>query len=42
MHTTENVNAVDDLEELLTVMENDELIEFQYIISGDERTVSIK
>ena len=37
-----NVNAVDDLEELLTVMENDELTEFQYIISGDEWTVSIK
>lgn len=31
-----NVNAVDDLEELLTVMENDQLTEFQYIISGDE------
>ena len=42
MHTTENVNAVDDLEELLTVMENDELTEFQYIVSGDEWTVSIK
>ena len=37
-----NVNAVDDLEELLTVMENDELTEFQYIVSGDEWTVSIK
>lgn len=37
-----NVNAVDDLEELLNVMDNDELTEFQYIISGDEWTVSIK
>ena len=37
-----NVNAVDDLEELLTVMENDELTEFQYIVSGDEWTVYIK
>ena len=37
-----NVNAVDDLEKLLNVMDNDELTEFQYIVSGDEWTVSIK
>ena len=37
-----NVNTVDDLEKLLNVMDNDELTEFQYIVSGDEWTVSIK
>lgn len=37
-----NVNAVDDLGELLNVMDNDELTEFQYIVNGDEWTVSVK
>lgn len=36
------VNAVDDLEELLNVMDSDELTEFQYIVNGDNWTVSIK
>lgn len=37
-----NVDTVADLEELLQVMECDELTEFQYLINGDEWTVSIK
>ena len=36
------VNAVDDLEELLNVMDSDELTEFQYIVNDDNWTVSIK
>ena len=36
------VNAVGDLEELLNVMDSDELTEFQYIVNGDNWTVSIK
>ncbi|MBQ6589491.1 MAG: hypothetical protein IJI01_12545 [Butyrivibrio sp.] len=37
-----NVDTVADLEELLQVMECDELTEFQYLVNGDEWTVSIK
>ena len=36
------VNAVDDLEELLNVIEDSELTEFQYIVDGDNWLVSIK
>jgi len=36
------VNVVDDLEELLSVMDSEELTEFQYIVNGDEWTISIK
>ena len=36
------INTVDDLDELLRVMNTPELTEFQYIISGDEWTVSIR
>ena len=36
------VDAVENLEELLNVMDNDALTEFQYIVDGDNWTVSIK
>lgn len=36
------VIVVDDLEELLSVMDSDELTEFQYIVNGDDWTISIK
>ena len=36
------INAVDDLEELLMVIEDPKLTEFQYIVNGDDWTVSIK
>ena len=35
------VKTVDDFDELLKVMNTPELTEFQYLISGDECTVSI-
>lgn len=34
--------AVSDLEELLSVMERDELTEFQYVVNGDDWTAVIK
>ena len=37
-----NVDTVADLEEHLQVMDCDELTEFQYLVNGDEWTVSIK
>ncbi len=36
------VKTVDDLDDLLKVMNTPELTEFQYLVSGDEWTVSIK
>lgn len=36
------INAVEDLAELLRVMESPELTEFQYLVSGDEWTVNIR
>ena len=36
------VNTVDDLDDLLKVMNTPELTEFQYLVSGDEWTVSIR
>ena len=36
------LSTVDDLEELLEVMNNPELTEFQYLVDGDNWTVSIK
>ena len=36
------INAVDDLEELLKVIEDPGLTEFQYIVNGDNWSVSIK
>ena len=36
------VNTVDDLGELLKVINSPELTEFQYLVSGDEWTVSIR
>lgn len=36
------VNTVDDFVDLLKVMNTPELTEFQYIVSGDEWTVSIR
>ena len=36
------VDAVEDLEELLNVMDNDALTEFQYIVDGDNWIASIK
>ena len=40
-HLSKN-KTVDDLDELLRVMNTPELTEFQYIVSGDEWTVSIR
>ncbi len=36
------VKTVEDLDDLLKVMNTPELTEFQYLVSGDEWTVSIK
>lgn len=36
------INTVDDFDELLRVMNTPELTEFQYLVSEDEWTVSIK
>lgn len=36
------VRTVDDLDDLLKVMNSPELTEFQYLVSGDEWTVSIR
>ena len=36
------LDAVDDLEQLLTVINSPELTEFQYLVSGENWTVSIK
>ncbi len=36
------LKTVDDLNELLEVMNSPELTEFQYLVSGDEWTVSIR
>ncbi|MBQ6606916.1 MAG: 8-oxo-dGTP diphosphatase [Firmicutes bacterium] len=36
------IDTVDDLDALLRVMNTPELIEFQYLVSGDEWTVSIR
>ncbi len=36
------VNTVDDLEDLLKVINSPELTEFQYLVSGDDWTVSIR
>lgn len=38
----EKLNTVAALEELLTVMERHDLTEFQYIVDGDNWTVSVK
>ncbi len=37
-----SIDTVDDLEELLNVMDDEKLTEFQYIVNGDDWTVSIK
>ena len=37
-----DVDAVDDLEDLLRVMTDPELTEFQYLVDGDKWTPSIK
>ena len=36
------INAVDDLEELLRVISDPELTEFQYLVDGDDWIVSVK
>ncbi len=36
------INTVDDFDELLKVMNTPELTEFQYLVSGDDWTVSIR
>ena len=36
------VKTVDDFDDLLKVMNTPELAEFQYLVSGDEWTVSIR
>ena len=36
------INTVDDFDELLRVMNTPELTEFQYLVSGDDWTVSIR
>lgn len=36
------IDAVDDLEELINVINDQSLTEFQYLISGDEWSVSVK
>lgn len=36
------IDAVNDLEELLKVIDNQELTEFQYLVDGDNWTISIK
>lgn len=37
-----NVKTVDDFEQLLSVINDPELTEFQYLVSGDDWTVSVK
>lgn len=37
-----NFKTVDDLEEMLEVMLNPELTEFQYLVSGDDWTVQLR
>ena len=41
-HRLSELETVDDLDELLQVMNNPELTEFQYLVSGNNWTVSIK
>ena len=41
-HRLSELETVDDLDELLQVMNNPELTEFQYLVSGNDWTVSIK
>ena len=36
------IDAVDDLDELLRVINDPELTEFQYLVDGDNWTVSLK
>ncbi|MBR1811529.1 MAG: 8-oxo-dGTP diphosphatase [Clostridia bacterium] len=36
------INTVNDLDELLKVMNTPELTEFQYLVSGDDWTISIR
>lgn len=36
------IDAVNDLEELLKVIDNQELTEFQYLVDGDNWTISMK
>ena len=36
------INAVDDIEDLIRVINDPELTEFQYVVDGDTWTVSIK
>ena len=36
------IHTVDDFDDLLKVMNTPELTEFQYLVSGDEWTVSIR
>ena len=36
------LQTVDDFDELLRVINNPELTEFQYLVSGDDWTVSIR
>ena len=37
-----NIKTVDDFDELIKVINSPELTEFQYLVSGDEWTVSIR
>ena len=37
-----NIKTVDDFDELIRVIKSPELTEFQYLVSGDEWTVSIR
>ena len=37
-----NIKTVDDFDELIRVINSPELTEFQYLVSGDEWTVSIR
>ena len=37
-----NIKNIDDLDDLLNVMNTLELTEFQYLVFGDEWTVSIR
>ena len=41
-HSFENRDAVDDWDELLRVINDPELTEFQYLVNGDNWTVSMK
>ena len=36
------IEAVNDLEELIEVIENPNLTEFQYLVDGDDWTISLK